>query len=243
MIACGFSPSGDGSGGDGGGADGSGATDGGDGDAGPERPFCDRDEPLLRLCVTFQDGGVIDSSASGVPFTVEDLGFGPGIVDDAVQLTPTSVIHGDEHLGLDLTTALTMEAFVNVASSPSPAPRAGIIDNNNQYGMWVSANMRPYCTVGSTTVSGPTIADGTWTHVACVFDNLTYRIFVDGALFGTVNRQVPAPITGVDGTNLGQDCTAGGSGDPLTGRLDEVRIWASARSAEQIAAAAARRGG
>jgi hypothetical protein len=234
-AGCGFSPRGAA---EDGGVDGS-SGDGGDGDAASARPFCDRDDPDLRLCVTFTEGGVIDESSTGITFTTADLGFGPGRVDDAVQLKRSSVIHAAETPALDVTTALTMEAFVFPATVPSP--RAGVIDNNNQWGMWIDANMRAYCTMSGSTVSGPTIAVGAWTHLACVFDGLTFRIYSDGVYFGTVNRQVPAPITGTDGTNLGQDCRPTGTGDPLEGGLDEVRIWAHARTDAELAAAAARR--
>lgn len=202
------------------------------------RPFCDREDPDLRLCLTFEEGAIDEAGAGVVIDRAANLGFGPGRVGAAVQLSSTSDIHAAENPALDATTALTMEAFVFVAAAPTS--RAGIMDNNGQWGMWVGSNMRPYCTMSGSTVSGPTIAMNAWTHVACTFDNLTFRIYVDGALFGTVNRQVPAPTTGLDGVNVGQDCTPSGANDPLTGGLDEVRVWASARGDAQLAEAAAR---
>jgi hypothetical protein len=234
FVACGFSPSGEG------GADATDAqatTDASDA-AISTGPFCDRENPDLRLCMTFDESAMDEAGAGVVVDAMDNLGFGPGKVGAAVQLTATSDIHVTETAALDATTAFTMEAFVLVAQFPFN--RAGIMDNNTQYGMWLGSNMRPYCTIGGTTVSGPTIASGTWTHIACVFDSLTFRIYVDGSLFGTVNRQVPASTSGLDGMNIGQDCTPTGPGDPLSGAMDEVRVWASARSDTQIAAAAAR---
>jgi hypothetical protein len=239
LFACGFAPSGEGTGDGGGtGGDAQATTDADDDATIDARPFCDRDDPDLRLCITFEEGATDESGSGVLVDTMEDLGFGPGAVGTAVQLTSSSAIHVAESPALDVTTALTMETFVFVAQVPSN--RAGIMDNNGQWGMWVGNNMRPYCTMSGSTVSGPTIAAGVWTHVACTFDSLTYRIYVDGALFGTVNRQVPAPTTGADGTNLGQDCTPTGAGDPLSGALDELRIWAAPRNDAQIAEAAAR---
>lgn len=233
LAACGFSPSGGDGDGDGGIDARLDATDA----STVEVLFCDRDDPDLRLCMTF-DESAMDESGAGVTITSSDVGFGPGKVGGAVQLSASSVIHADETPALDVTTALTMEAFVYV--SQWPVNRSGIMDNNGQWGMWLGNNMRPYCTMSGSTVSGPTIADARWSHIACVFDGLTYRIYVDGALFGTVNRQVPASTAGADGMNIGQDCTSAGAADPLHGGLDEVRIWASPRTSEQIAAAAAR---
>jgi hypothetical protein len=234
LAACGFSPSGDG------GADATDApstTDASDA-AISTGPFCDRENAELRLCMTFDESAMDEAGAGVVVDVADNVGFGPGKVGGAVQLSTSSAIHVTETAALDLTTAFTMEGFVFVAQFPFN--RAGIMDNNTQYGMWLGSNMRPYCTIGGTTVSGPTIASGVWTHIACVFDNLTFRIYVDGALFGTVNRQVPASTGGLDGMNVGQDCTPTGADDPLVGAMDEVRVWASARSDAQIAAAAAR---
>jgi hypothetical protein len=232
VAACSFAPAGEVA--SDGGSDGPAAIDA---DVTPQ-PFCDRDNPDLRLCMTFEESAVDEAGAGVVIDVMDNLGFLPGKVGSAVQLMRESEIHAKETPALDMTAALTMEAFVFVAEVPTN--RAGIMDNNGQWGMWVGSNMRPYCTLSGSTVSGPTIAVGAWTHVTCVFDSLTYRIYVDGALFGTVNRQVPAPTTGADGVNIGQDCTASGAGDPLTGAMDEVRIWASPRSEAQIAAAATR---
>ncbi len=238
LATCGFSPAGGGGGDDDPDADVAvDAPAGIDADV-TARPFCDREDPDLRLCLTFEEGAIDEAGAGVVVDRAANLGFGPGRVGAAVQLSSTSDLHAAESPALDVTTALTMEAFVLVAETPGN--RAGIMDNNGQWGMWLGSNMRPYCTLSGSTVSGPTIAMNTWTHVACVFDSLTFRIHVDGALFGTVNRQVPAPTTGLDGVNVGQDCTPAGANDPLTGAMDEVRVWASARSDDQLAAAAAR---
>jgi hypothetical protein len=238
-AACGFSPAG------GGGDDAAPTTDaaGDDGgvptsDASDRGLFCDRDDPDLRLCMTFEEGAMDEAGAGVVVDVMQGLTFGPGPVGAAVQLTAASAIHVAETPALDLTTAMTMEGFGFVAATPTS--RAGFMDNNGQWGMWIGNNLRPYCTLTGSTVSGPTIALDTWTHIACVFDSTTFRIYVDGVLFGMVNRTAAASTAGLDGANIGQDCTPTGAGDPLTGGLDEVRIWASARTDEQIAAAAQR---
>lgn len=204
------------------------------------RGFCDLADPTQRLCLTFAGGVLADGTSSGLAIQATEVGFGPGAVGDGLQVKSTSVVHVAETTALDIASALTMEAFVSVSAVTTT--RAGVMDNNGQYGMWITPQLVPYCTlIGSTVTAPAALAADTWAHLACVYDGASFALYVDGALVAAVNRSADITTTGADGLNLGQDCTVNGAGDPLTGGLDEVRIWAAARSADEIAAAAARR--
>lgn len=74
----------------------------------------------------------------------------------------------------------------------------------------------------------------TWHHVAYVYDGETNRLYVDGALAGesTLEPNDRTPTSAWLGSTDGR-------GDLFRGKLDEVRVWDVARSAEQIAAEAA----
>lgn len=210
-------------------------------DGRPVSALCDDDDAELRLCLSF-DADVLDRSGTAAVLTTTAVGFGPGAVGAGVELGGTSVIHAGDLAAFDLTTAMTIEAFVRIDAAPPPSPRAGVLDKNGEFALWIDPQFRPYCTlVGSTATATAAIAAATWTHLACVFDGTTFALYVDGVVAATVNRTAPINNTGSDGLNLGQDCRgATASGDPLRGGLDELRLWASARSAAQIAAAAAR---
>ncbi|MBL8800395.1 MAG: PQQ-dependent sugar dehydrogenase [Planctomycetes bacterium] len=98
------------------------------------------------------------------------------------------------------------------------------------------------------------VLDGAWHHVACVRDALSgvKRVFVDGQLDvesapGVSHSDLSFPDDGVPGQSspLGQwmylgarkfaDASAS-SGGPYSGYLDELRLWRTARSANELAA-------
>ena len=76
------------------------------------------------------------------------------------------------------------------------------------------------------------VLDGTWHHCAATFDGTFMRVYLDGREIGSLRRpgkiafqrDVPAFIG-----------SSGGVGEHFQGLLDEVRIYAAALSAEQVA--------
>jgi uncharacterized repeat protein (TIGR01451 family) len=66
--------------------------------------------------------------------------------------------------------------------------------------------------------------DGAWHHVALVTEPAAVRVYVDGALSGTIGA---AP------TGAGQDLVLGRG---FAGQVDEVRVWSATRAAAALAA-------
>lgn len=87
------------------------------------------------------------------------------------------------------------------------------------------------------TISG-SLTDGNWHHLAGVYDGLNFRVYVDGALIGTLAD--PYGITkGSEPVNIGRDTPV--SAPPTNyynGAIDEVRIYNTGLSAADIAALA-----
>jgi hypothetical protein len=203
-------------------------------------PLCDADDPDLRLCMDFE-GSV--ASGAGTTLTVDamNVAFLDGAVGGAARVTSASVIHVDENPALDFTTAMTIEAFVQIQPDPAPSPRVGIVDNNAQYGMWIDEDFQPYCTGNGSVVIGEAVLPRSWSHVACVFDGSTLRIYQGGLQIASAPQPMALSTNGGDGLNVGQDCRGDGqSGDPLNGSVDEVRIWSEVRTQEQLQEASSR---
>lgn len=76
------------------------------------------------------------------------------------------------------------------------------------------------------------VADGRWHHLACVFSNGTYRLFVDGTAEATAAMPTNTSATG----ELVVGSTVTGQNKPATGTFDEVRIWSVARSEADLRA-------
>ncbi|MBL4706639.1 MAG: hypothetical protein JKY54_19070, partial [Flavobacteriales bacterium] len=88
--------------------------------------------------------------------------------------------------------------------------------------------------------SSSRVDDGNWHHVACVFDNGTLNIYIDGILdatttsgtaFGSGNTRFGFVGIGSEATSF--NGTTGPS-DYFNGEMDEFRIWNSARTQAEI---------
>ncbi|HNC70555.1 MAG TPA: LamG domain-containing protein, partial [Pseudomonadales bacterium] len=144
--------------------------------------------------------------------------------------------------------AITIEANVYIerfGSTWTPLFYKGTGNTARSYAVWLQNNGSVW--IGSADASGQqgvqsaagVLTAGEWHHVAVVFDrtNGSMRLLVDGVerLSGALRKQ----------TALDQDVPllVGYAPEPSTdhsgllGRIDDLRIWQSARSNEQIAAA------
>ncbi len=82
---------------------------------------------------------------------------------------------------------------------------------------------------------GAAIAENQWNHLAGVYDGTQMHVYINGALAGSTPATGPiTPGAGVP-VWIGDNPDETGS-RPWSGDIDAVRIWSSARTAEQIAA-------
>ena len=86
--------------------------------------------------------------------------------------------------------------------------------------------------VDNETVTGvATVADGTWHHVAGVYDGATVTLYVDGAFDRVVSVAVGSLETS-NGLRFGENWELGHS--YFAGDLDEVRLYDRALDASEI---------
>jgi hypothetical protein len=150
---------------------------------------------------------------------------------------------------LDLTSGMTLEAWV-YPTAPMTGWH-GVLgkDVDIFYLMASSATDTPAIggtfTVGgnSNTFAPSPLPLNVWTHLAATFDGAQVKLYVNGVLQG----MQPHPHVLVYDTRplwLGRSGECGGPGEAnydgyLNGRLDDVRIYSRALSADEIAALAA----
>jgi hypothetical protein len=184
-----------------------------------------------------------DSSGYGNNGTPTGTTFVQGKIGKARSFNEsTDYIQVADNNNLDLTTALTIDAWVKVNSLP-PSGNPSIVtkaaaSGARSYALILNStgNFVLGLTSDGTTMtyltSSTSLSAGVWYYLAATWDGSTAKLYLNGvedksgSFSGTLfNSTAPACI--------GDDC-AGPFSDPLTGVIDEVRISNTARSADQI---------
>lgn len=214
------------------------APDAGEADAAPvdaEPPaaaFCNPGDPALVGCFAFEND-TADASSAGLVVTAVGVSFDQGMRGLALVTTDQSSVSIAETPDLDVS-AVTVEMWVRPGQIPASG-RVGIFDNDGQYGMFVEPGGTVRCSDGSraVTVSGAVAVD-VWAHVACTHDGQTITVYIDGQS-RAVGSGNPLSTGGGNGCRIASNSP---SGDPFTGRIDELRIWSRVRTPGEICAAA-----
>ncbi len=192
-------------------------------------PFCPAD-PALVGCYRF-DGDGTDQSLSGADADLTEVDWGAGVDGLAVVTDSESVIHVAEHPGLDAT-SLTLEMWVRAGSLPASTARAGLADNDGQYGLFVYGGGEVRCTGAGVVASYSPLALDTWTHIACTYDGASgWILYIDGAPRAVSAGNGPLYTGGGSGLSIAGNNP---SGDPFTGAIDDLRLWSRVRSAPEI---------
>jgi PKD repeat protein len=140
---------------------------------------------------------------------------------------------------LDLTAGMTLEAWV-YPTSLGNANRAVIVKEGSTasvYALSAHRSANPRRPTGSADVAGQRVVVGasqlstsTWFHLAVTYDGTALRLYVDGTLSASL------PVTGSITTSSGV-LRLGGTAlgaQWFRGRLDDVRVYASALTQVQI---------
>jgi hypothetical protein len=76
-------------------------------------------------------------------------------------------------------------------------------------------------------------ADGNWHHIAATYDGTTKRVYRDGVLIGSAAQTGNVAFTATN-NSIGASYNGTSGSEFFNGLIDEVRIWAIARSANEI---------
>ena len=202
-------------------------------DSAPPYLTCPTD-PTLVACYRFESGAVgTDASTNANHLTVSQISSLPGIEGSAVQLGLASRLKAP-HIAALVPAKVTVEVWLDLDKLPTTSQgRVGILDKNSAYGIFARSTGEVSCIIGTDVRSALPIQR--WVHLACSFDGSTTRLFIDGKAAassnnGTAPSGTAALVVGGDSPNEDQR---------MQGSLDSLRIWNTARSANQICAAAA----
>jgi hypothetical protein len=197
------------------------------------RPFDCPNDPDLRACIRFdEDLGASFADESAYGNTVTHLGASqvPGISGAAAYGAPGSRYEMADSASLDITNALTMEAWLRFDSLPT-AGRAGVIDNDGQYSIIYFAGAGLRCGLPDNLIT-TAFPVGAWFHVACSWDGSTHTMYIDGAPVATGASTGPIDVSNTDPTSVLN--TSPAFDEPMDGAMDNLRIWNSGRTQAQI---------
>ena len=183
--------------------------------------------------VVDSSGGANTGTVSGATRTPSGR-FGAALAFDGVNDWVTV----NDANSLDLTTAMTLEAWVFPTVTPSgwrtliAKEASGRLcyylhagtDNGNRpaAGVYVGADRVLY---GTTTA-----ATNAWTHLAATYDGQQQRFYVNGAQVAS-RSQTGASLTSTSALRIGGN---GPFGEFFAGRIDEVRIYNRVLTATEI---------
>jgi hypothetical protein len=153
-------------------------------------------------------------------------------IDDAVSVTDTSVLR----LVGNCTFALWVKKDREVSDWQRLIGKGNPTQRN--YGIWEEAGLgkrilfQQYAANGTPIIdlfSASSIEVGSWYHIACVVNGNTVLLYINGKLDATGSR------SGIPGTSSDPLTLAGGFHAPFPGSLDDVRVYARALSASEVA--------
>jgi hypothetical protein len=145
----------------------------------------------------------------------------------------------NDSTSLHLTTAMTLEAWVN-PSAVSSAWRDVVYKGNDNYFLEASTTTSGGVPCGAGTfgtanvwaLGTAVLAMNTWTHIATTYDGATLRFYVNGVQVSTL-AQTGAMVTSSNPLQIGGDSIYG---QYFQGTIDEVRVYNTALTAAQIQA-------
>ncbi len=225
----------------------------------PGSPFGCPADSTLRACFLFYEGAgssVTDGSGNGNTGT-SSAGWTTGVSGTAAVITSVSQTIVVPHSAtLDFGGATTIEAWVNPSSAANNATNNATLvtklDPTSSNG-WALTYQGGHPNIGSDTgfftVAAMTpIPSGTWSHLAAVADGANITLYVNGVpvvlyqggLTGTPVNPRPGTITANSYEVEIGNWNPGSASGVFNGAIDVVRIYARAKTAQEICADADR---
>lgn len=131
------------------------------------------------------------------------------------------------------TNTITVEAWCYLTAYSFLPTVVGNYQSGMQFLLRVD-NTRPAFWIdngGFRVVNGATVIPlNTWTHLAGVWDGSDLKVYINGVLDGTTNGITGSFSSSSNPVRIGANLTS----EPWNGKLDDVRIWSTARTATEI---------
>lgn len=192
-------------------------------------------------------GDLIENPAAAVEaLLARYLDINPLNVKGALSCGGTDALEVRDSDSFSALTKFTLSAWVYITESPISTPHTIFRKCNALAGQYAgpfdfyidsTAHVALNIGNGATNYSGAssgTISPNTWAHVAASWDGTTIKFYINGAASGTATPGgVALNVSGVSGSIGGAGFLASSG---LTGRIDELTLWDSAKDSTAISA-------
>lgn len=144
---------------------------------------------------------------------------------------------------LDPLNTITVEAWVNTSTNTGLGVIVGNYANSNQsemqfllrrdinnYSFWISGSTSVFKVVNATNA----VVLNTWQHVVGVWNGSDLKIYVNGILMGTTTGVTESSFASTTNSIMIGNNQAGTGAERFTGSIDEIRIWNSVKTIEEI---------
>lgn len=191
-------------------------------------------DPELVACYLFDEGDpatLTDGSKGGWHGTMKGVSLIPGRRGTAIATNVESAVAVTSTSGPKGGPIFSAMAWARI-DEYSPL-RAGVLNRDTDYGVFIEPNGQPLCSGGGQNhVGTEPIPLGVWTHLACVRGGGSSIIYVDGVEVSKKAVTFPeAPVT--SRLVLANDSPPSAD-EALRGAVDEVLLWSVALTPAQI---------
>ena len=185
------------------------------------------------------NGNANDESGNGNNGTVDGATLTTdrnGNADSAYDFDGSSLIRVPDSDSLDLEEdqPATFSVWVNVAVQNAGHIFGKRIGDTTNYMLDLTVSGRPYFR-GSPFNSGilgdDPLATNQWIHIACTWDGITCKLYVDGELSKEGNQ---SPTGDPDNNDFVIGATGNGHATKFRGKIDELRIYNRGLSSEEV---------
>ena len=143
---------------------------------------------------------------------------------------------------LDPLNTITVEAWVRPSTNTGLGVIIGNYANSNQTSMQFllrrDSNSYSFWIQGTGTfknvIANNSVLVNTWQHVVGVWNGADLKIYVNGVLAGTTTGVNDSSFATTTNTTIIGNNQAGTGAERFTGSIDEVRIWSTPRTIEQV---------
>ncbi|WP_437607018.1 LamG-like jellyroll fold domain-containing protein [Sorangium sp. So ce834] len=195
--------------------------------------LCDAADPSLIACFAFEGDPGDGSLHRFKPEQAKNLSYEPGKGGQALRVTRGSRLRF-RHDAAWTAPAMTIDVWINPASLPKSG-RYAVIDSGGKPSIFLMPSGEIRCTMGVERNVPYSIVPGAWTHIACLSDGQTQRLYVNGV---EIDRSSSGAVlaSGEQPIFIGSEEPSGG--DEFDGLLDSLRIFGRTLAPEEICAAA-----